>query len=155
MFFNEIIATKIDEVGVSWFDFYSIGHITFGVGTFLFFSLLYTIPKLKDKKPILPWWGVIALTIAILIIWEIIENTLFIALGLKFEGRADSPQNTATDIILGILGMLGAFISAYYIIDKDKNIWGYYIFGIISFIIWLIFFFIGRYITFWYNGLYA
>ncbi|MHA1293945.1 MAG: hypothetical protein ACTSQJ_14920 [Promethearchaeota archaeon] len=155
MLFNEIIATTIDEVGISWFDFFSLGHITFGVGVFLFFSLFYTIPKANDKNPWMPWWLIYVITIGILIAWEFLENILFIQIGIKFEGKMDSPQNITTDLILGALGALGAWIFAFELIDKDKNIWGYYIFGIISFAIWLIFFFIGRYITYWYSGIYT
>ncbi|MHA1150109.1 MAG: hypothetical protein ACTSR8_17890 [Promethearchaeota archaeon] len=154
MLLNEIIATSLDEVGVSWFDFFSIGHICFGVGVFLFFSLFYTIPKINDNKPWLSWWIIILITIGILILWEILENILFIVIGIKFEGRADSVQNITTDLILGFLGMLVAFLIAYHEIDQDKNIWGYYLFGICSFIIWLIFFFILRYFTYWYAGVY-
>ena len=47
MLFNWLIATTTEEVGLSWFDFYSIGHITFGIGIFLFFSFFYTIQKYK------------------------------------------------------------------------------------------------------------
>lgn len=151
---SELIATSIEEVGVSWFDFYSIGHICFGVGVFLFFSLFYTIPKANDHNPWFPWWLIIVITIAVLIIWEFLENILFIAIGIKFEGRPDSVQNISTDLILGFLGMLVAFLIAHNEIDHDKNIWGYYIFGIISFAIWLVFFFVLRYFTLWYAGIY-
>jgi hypothetical protein len=45
MLSNWLLATEISEVGLSWFDFYSIGHLCFGIGLFLFFSLFYTVPK--------------------------------------------------------------------------------------------------------------
>lgn len=155
MILNEIIATSIEEVGVSWFDFYSLGHITFGIGVFLFFSLLYTIPKMHDNDAIIKLWLVFIITVGVLIAWELLENIVFIEIGIKFEDRMDSPQNITTDLILGSIGAIGSWIFAYEIVEKDKNIWGYYIFGIIAFAIWLIFFFIGRYITYWYAGLYA
>ena len=151
MLLNEIIATTLAEVGISWFDFYSLGHITFGVGVFLFFSLLYTIPKANGNDPWVPWWLVFAFTMGILVAWEFLENMVFIEMGIKFEGRMDSPQNITTDLILGTIGALGAWLFAHELVDKDRNVWGYYIFGLISFAIWLLFFFIGRYVTYWYT----
>ncbi len=152
MFFNEIIATTLDEVGLSWFDFFSIGHITFGVGAFLILSLFYTIPKNKGHTPIFSLLFVFICTLVVLILWEFLENIIFIEIGLKFEGRADSWQNILTDVILGVIGALGTWLFAYLIFEKDKNIWAYYLFGITSFIIWLIFFFVLRYFTIWYTA---
>ncbi|MHA1490294.1 MAG: hypothetical protein ACTSRI_11645 [Promethearchaeota archaeon] len=151
MFFNEIIATTLDEVGISWFDFFSVGHVIFGIGTFLILSLFYTIPKNKGYTPIFSLLFVFICTLVILILWEFLENIIFIELGMKFEGRADSWQNILTDILLGVIGALCTWLFAYLIFEKDKNIWGYYLFGITSFIIWLIFFFVLRYFTYWYT----
>ncbi len=147
MLFNDFIATTIQEVGISWFDFYSIGHICFGVGLFLFFSLFYTIPKKKGKTPIFSLLFVFILTMFFVILWEIIENTVFIFFDWKFEGRADSWQNITTDMIFGAIGALGSWLFAYLIFEKDKNAWGYYIFGFIGFTLWLSVFIILRYIT--------
>jgi len=155
MILNEIIATSIEEVGVAWFDFYSLGHITFGIGTFLFFSLFYTIPKNKGYTPIFSLLFVFILTLFILIAWEFLENLLFIEIGLKFEGRPDSWQNITTDLLLGAAGALISWLFCYLIFTKGKSIWAYYIFGILSFAIWFLFFFIGRYITYWYVSLYS
>ena len=52
MLLNLWFATTADEVGISVFDFFSIGHICFGIGLFLFWSLFYTIPKKKGRIPI-------------------------------------------------------------------------------------------------------
>jgi len=147
MLFNDFIATVADEVGLSWFDFYSIGHICFGVGLFLFFSLFYTIPKKKGKTPIFSLLFVFILTMFFVILWEIIENTVFIFFDWKFEGRADSWQNITTDILMGAVGGLGSWLFAYLIFEKDKNAWGYYIFGFIGFGLWLSVFMILRYLT--------
>lgn len=144
MILNEIIATKSSEVGISWFDFFSIGHICFGIGVFLFFSLFYTIPKAKGRTPLFSLFFVFILSFIIFIAWEIVENTLL--LNLKFGGR-DSWQNIFTDIMFGILGALGTWIFAYVTFEKDRKIWPYYIFGIIGFLLWIIVFGIFGFIT--------
>jgi len=150
MLFNEIIATTREEVCISWFDFYSIGHICFGIGAFLLISLFYTIPKAKGKVPLFSLMLVFILSMITFVVWEVIENYVVFWLGLghlKFEGRVDSLQNMTTDIFLGALGGLGAWIFAYMTFEKDKKIWPYYTFGIISLCLWLGVFIILRYLT--------
>lgn len=148
MIFNEFFATVINEVGISWFDFYSIGHICYGIGIFLFFSLFYTIPKKHGTVPIFSLLFVFILTIIFAIIWEVVENLLFLSLGWKFEGRADSWQNMVTDVFLCAVGGIGTWLFAYITFEKDKNTFGYYTFGIIGFGVWLGVFIILRYLTF-------
>ena len=150
MLFNEIIATTREEVCISWFDFYSIGHICFGIGAFLLISLFYTIPKAKGKVPLFSLMLVFILSMITFVVWEVIENYVVFWLGLghlKFEGRVDSLQNMTTDIFLGALGGLGAWIFAYMTFEKDKKIWPYYTFGLISLCLWLGVFIILRYLT--------
>ncbi len=149
MIINWFLATTTEEVGVSWFDFYSIGHVCFGLGVFLFFSFLYTIPKQRGNDPLVPLWLVFVFAIVILIGWEFLENIIFIEMGIKFEGRLDSAQNIATDLILGTIGALLNLYAAKDIIDKNKDLKGYYITGIVAFSIWLLVFIILRYVTFW------
>jgi len=148
-----IVGLTFQEAGQCAFDFFSLGHICMGIGIFLFWSLFYTIPKSKGRTPLFSLLFVFILTIICGIIWEIIENTLFFELGLKFEGLSDSGINIMTDILLVAVGGLGSWLYCYLIFEKDKKIRAYYIFGLISFAIWLIFFFILRYITKWYSGL--
>ncbi len=147
MLFVDLFASDPSQVGLAWFDFYSIGHICFGIGVFLFFSLFYTVPKNKGHTPIFSLLFVFICTMIIIIIWEVFENTLFIEIGWKFEGRADSWQNITTDILVGVLGGLGSWLFCYIIFIKEKNIWAYYIFGIIGFAIWLVVFIILRIYT--------
>ncbi len=147
MLFVDLFASDPSQVGLAWFDFYSIGHICFGIGVFLFFSLFYTVPKNKGHTPIFSLLFVFICTMIIIIIWEVFENTLFIEIGWKFEGRADSWQNITTDILVGALGGLGSWLFCYIIFVKEKNIWAYYIFGIIGFAIWLVVFIILRIYT--------
>ena len=137
MLLNWFFAETALEVGISWFDFYSIGHICFGIGLFLFFSLFYTIPKKHGKTPIFSLVFVFILSFAFIILWEVLENFLFIELGWKFEDRLDSWQNITTDIIIGILGSLVSWLFCHEVFVKDKNIWAYYIFGIIGFGLWI------------------
>jgi len=46
-----LVATNINEIGISFFDFYSFGHLAMGVGLFLFFSTLiyYFLKKFNLK----------------------------------------------------------------------------------------------------------
>lgn len=147
MLFNEFIATEITEVGISWFDFYSIGHICLGIGLFLFWSLFYTIPKKKGRIAIFSLLFVFILTIVCAIVWEIIEHTIFLDFGWKFENRPDSWQNMTTDVLLCAVGGLGTWLFAYLIFEKDKSAFGYYTFGIIGFGVWISVFIILRYLT--------
>lgn len=150
MLYNWFIATTASEVGLSWFDFYSIGHICFGVGVFIFFSLFYAIPKAKGYTPIFSLLMVFICTMVILVLWEVAENLIVYWIGwehLKFEGRPDSWQNITTDLLIGTIGASIAWIYAYLAFEKDKKIWEYYLFGIINFCIWLSIFIILRYLT--------
>ena len=149
MLLNEFIATDISEVGISWFDFYSIGHICFGIGLFLFFSLFYTIPKRKyGTTPIFSLLFVFILTIIFSIILVIVENLVFLDLGWKFEDRADSWQNITTDILLCAIGGLGTWLFAYITFEKEKGAFAYYTFGLIGFGVWICVFIVLRYLTF-------
>ena len=147
MLFAELFATDPSMVGLAWFDFYSIGHLCFGIAVFLFFSLFYAIPKHKGKTPLFSLLFVFILTLGILILWEALEYFVFIDLGWKFEGRADSWQNMTTDLIIGAFGGIVSWIFCHEVFVKDKNIWAYYIFGIIGFALWLVVFMVLRAFT--------
>jgi hypothetical protein len=147
MLFNWLLATEINEVGISWFDFYSIGHLCFGIGLFLFFSLFYTVPKRKGKTPIFSLLFVFILTMIFAILWEVLEYLIFLPLGWKFEDRPDSWQNISTDLLLGAIGGLGTWLFAYITFEKDKNSFAYYTFGIIGFGVWISIFIVLRYLT--------
>ncbi|MBD3196981.1 MAG: hypothetical protein GF317_18150 [Candidatus Lokiarchaeota archaeon] len=150
MILNWLIADNIDEVGLSWFDFYSIGHICMGIGIFLLFSFLYTIPmtKTEDRSQVhLPLWGIWLLTLLMGIIWEIVENVLFFELGIKFEGRKDSLQNVFTDILLVGVGGLLTWLFAHLVFKYHVKTWPYYVFGLIGLGLWIGLFLILRYTT--------
>jgi hypothetical protein len=147
MLFVDLFATDPSMVGIAWFDFYSIGHFCFGIGMFLFFSLFYTIPKHQGKKPIFSLLFVFIVVVLILVLWEALENLLFINLGWKFEGRLDSWQNFTTDLLIGAFGGIVSWILCHIASIKDKSFGAYYIFGILSFILWLVVFMILRALT--------
>jgi len=147
MLFTDLFATDSSMVGIAWFDFYSIGHLCFGIGVFLFFSLFYTIPKHKGKTPLFSLLFVFILTLGILILWEVLEHFLFMDLGWKFEGRPDSWENITTDLLIGTFGGIVSWIFCHEVFVKDKNIWSYYIFGILGFTVWLVVFMIFRALT--------
>ena len=140
----DLIALDSSQVGIAWLDFYSIGHICFGIGAFLFFSLFYTIPKKRGKTPIFSLLYVFICVMIIIGLWELVENTLFLDLGWKFENRLDSWQNITSDILAGIIGALASWLFCYLVFVKEKNIWAYYIFGIVGFSIWIVVFVILR-----------
>ncbi len=147
MLFVDLIATDPSMVGIAWFDFYSIGHLCFGIAVFLFFSLFYTIPKHRGKTPIFSLLFVFIVTIMILLLWEALENFLFIDLGWKFEGRPDSWQNITTDLIIGTFGGTVSWIFCHEVFVKDKRIWTYHVFGNIAFTLWIVVFMILRALT--------
>ena len=68
-------------------------------------------------------------------------------LGWKFEGRADSWENITTDLLIGTFGGILSWIFCHEVFVKDKNIWDYYVFGIIGFSIWIVVFMILRALT--------
>ena len=150
MLLNNWIATNISEVGISAFDFYSIGHICMGIAIFLIFSLFYTIPHSSegDSRVIIPLWLCFIFTVLCGIGWEYLENVYFIEWGIKFEDRLDSLPNMITDVILVGVGALGMWGLAHLIFENHKNVWLYYICGILGFIFWLTVYGGLRYLTY-------
>ena len=147
MLFVDLFATDPSMVGIAWFDFYSIGHFCFGIGMFLFFSLFYTIPKHNGKTPIFSLLFVFILVVLVLVLWEALENLVFINIGWKFENRLDSWENITTDLLIGVLGAIVSWIFCHLVFVREKNIWAYYIFGIIGFVLWFVVFIILRALT--------
>lgn len=140
-----LVATNINEIGVSFFDFYSFGHITMGIALFLFFStLIYYFLKKVNLKTSLCY----SLILSIIggIVWEIIENILFFKWGIKFEGRKDSIFNLATDLsFVGIGAYLMLLLRTKF--KTNKEVIKYYIFGILTFLFFILAYFIFKYLT--------
>ncbi|MHA1280989.1 MAG: hypothetical protein ACTSQP_00670 [Promethearchaeota archaeon] len=147
-----IVGTDKDEVGRSPIDYFSWGHVDMGIAAFLLLSLINTIPSLIDKTLIyiIPYFLMLILVIVVAIVWEILENTLLLEWGFKFEGRKDSFVNALWDIIFVIIGGLYMWIVKGILVNVIMGVKGipiFYIIGIISFIVILIAFFIGKAIT--------
>ncbi|MGQ4873613.1 MAG: hypothetical protein ACP6IY_06000 [Promethearchaeia archaeon] len=147
-----IVGTDKDEVGRSPIDYFSWGHVDMGIATFLLLSLINTIPSLIDKTLIyiIPYFLMLILVLIVAIVWEILENTLLLEWGFKFEGRRDSFVNALWDIIFVIIGGLYMWIVKGILVNIIMGVKGipiFYIIGIISFIVVLVAFFIGKAIT--------
>ncbi len=147
-----IVGTDKDEVGRSPIDYFSWGHVDMGIATFLLLSLINTIPSLIEKTLIyiIPYFLMLILVLVVAIVWEILENTLLLEWGFKFEGRKDSFVNALWDIIFVIIGGLYMWIVKGILVNVIMGVKGipiFYIIGIISFIVILIAFFIGKAIT--------
>lgn len=151
------VAKSKKETGRSPIDYFSWAHIGSGIIIFLVLSLINTIPSyFKDQLIyIIPYWVMLILVFILAIGWEILENTLFVNLGIKFEGRRDSIDNAVVDIIFGIIGgatiwlFKGIIVNIFGVKNNDipQYVIYFYITGIISFFIILICFFIGRAMT--------
>ncbi|MBY9007923.1 MAG: hypothetical protein KGD63_14370 [Candidatus Lokiarchaeota archaeon] len=138
-----------DYVGRSAWDFYSWGHMDMGIGGFLIFSLFITIPEIFMSIPgLFPWWFVWLLTILFGgFLWEILENSLIYYLGWRNRG-IDSLINSIWDIIFVTVSSAVMLLFQFIIMDvlAYRTRW-IYIVGIISFLIILIIYLIGFYIT--------
>ena len=81
------------KTSISAFDWFSIGHFAFGLIAYLIIILLL---------PCHCKYVALGLTIAILLAWDILENTL--GLYLKWKKVKDSWANFLADLLLGFLG---------------------------------------------------
>ncbi|MFX1454024.1 MAG: hypothetical protein ACFFDB_01485 [Promethearchaeota archaeon] len=138
-----------DYVGRSPLDFYSWGHIAFGIGAFSIFSLIITIYEFIFLTPaVMPWWWIMTFVIAVGVGWEIIENTILWKLGVKYENRRDSFVNALFDILFVIVGGLATWLLKWIIMDVMGELgrW-FYLSAIVLFALALIAYFIGFYIT--------
>lgn len=137
-----------DYVGRSPWDYQSWGHIAFGIGAFSIFSLIITLWELYIGPATLAWYFILIFVIIVGIGWEIIENTILWKLGIKYENRKDSFINALFDILFVILGGLATWLLKWIIMDVMGELgrW-FYLSAIILFVIILIAYFIGFYIT--------
>lgn len=137
-----------DYVGRSPWDFYSWGHIAFGIGAFSIFSLIITLWEQYVGPATMPWFWILIFVIIVAIGWEIIENTILWRLGAKYENRRDSFVNAFFDILFGILGGLATWFLKWIVMDIMGALgrW-FYVSAIILFVLILIAYFIGFYIT--------
>ena len=149
---DSVIGDTKEEVGRAPWDYFSWGHLAMGIMTFILLSLINTIPSLvtNNLEYIIPWWFMIVLSIIVFIVWELLENTLFVEWGFKFEGRRDSLVNAIWDIIFGTIGALTMWLIKGILVNLIMGVPGipyFYIVGIVLFFITIVCFLIGRLIT--------
>lgn len=138
------------------FDFWSLGHFLAGMGMYmLIFTLYFIIKNVIDEpgeppgletptaKNIRIAW---LITLGAAILWEIIENTLLYAVGIKV--KFDSWINILTDIITWGIGGLGAWYLTHLMFVSNDDIHAYYIFTFINIVAFFIIFVIFGYLTF-------
>jgi hypothetical protein len=103
-----LVASEAKHVGISPLDYFTWGHLAFGVLSFLVDFIF--IVMLAIEYTFLLVWSIVLTLILIAITWEIVENILFIEMGIKFENRRDSPINAFSDVFFVIIGGLLIFI---------------------------------------------
>jgi hypothetical protein len=137
-----------DYVGRSPWDYYSWGHLAFGIGGFSLFSLIITLGEFLVGTTPLPWYFILLFVVIAGIIWEIFENTILWRLGLKYENRKDTFINTFFDILFVFIGGIGTWLLKWIIMDVmlERGRW-FYVSAICLFLLVIIAYFIGFYIT--------
>ena len=138
-----------DYIDRSPIDFYSWGHIDLGIGSFIVFSFIITIYQyFWEQTATLEWYWIYIFVLIVAIAWELFENIVLWRLGLKFENRKDSFLNAFFDVLFVLLGGGVMWLFKWVIVDlmEERFRW-FYVVGLISFVVILICYFIGFYIT--------
>ncbi|MFX0042741.1 MAG: hypothetical protein ACFE8L_07505 [Candidatus Hodarchaeota archaeon] len=138
-----------DYVGRSPIDFYSWGHIALGIGSFTIFSLMITLYQYITEIPsTLEWYWIYIGVLIVAILWELFENIILWRLGLKYENRKDTFLNAFFDIIFVLVGGGVMWLFKLIIVDlmEERFRW-FYVTALIAFLVILICYFIGYYIT--------
>ncbi|UCC20640.1 MAG: hypothetical protein JSV62_04950 [Promethearchaeota archaeon] len=148
-----IIAMDDIYISIASYDFYTLAHLLWGVALFVVIFTIGFIAKNRSDDPLAPisppdfkkfviYW---VITLAIAGIWEIIENTLLIFVGMKVE--FDSVPNIITDItIWGIGGLMSWYMTDLMFLSK-KFIRAYYIYGILNLLSGALLFILFSFIT--------
>lgn len=148
-----IIAMDDTNISYASFDFYTLAHLLWGVALFVVAFTFGFIAKNRSGNPQAPlnppdfknlviYW---AITLGIAGIWEIVENTLLIFVGMKVQ--FDSAPNIITDItIWGIGGLMSWYMTDLMFLSQ-KFIRAYYIYGILSLLSGLLLFIVFGFIT--------
>ncbi|MFX0034665.1 MAG: hypothetical protein ACFE9I_03365 [Candidatus Hermodarchaeota archaeon] len=151
-----LITENSTYLSEATFDFWSLGHFLAGLGMFmLVFTLYFIIKNVIDKpgeppgleipssKNIRITW---LITLVASILWEIIENTLLFALGIK--AKFDSIINATTDILIwGIGGLIAWYLTHLMFVSHD-DVHAYYLFTFINLAAFFIVFILFGYLTF-------
>ncbi|MHA1491902.1 MAG: hypothetical protein ACTSRI_19900 [Promethearchaeota archaeon] len=143
-----LVGSVEEYVGRSPWDFYSWGHIDMGIASFLLLSLMITITEALIGPSIFNWWHIMIFVLIFGVVWEIFENTVLYLIGAKFENRQDSIWNLLWDIIFVCIGGLAMWLLKFIIMDSmgRGGTW-FYVSGSVAFVIILICYFIGFFIT--------
>ncbi|MFW9987866.1 MAG: hypothetical protein ACFFC3_04360 [Candidatus Odinarchaeota archaeon] len=137
-----------DYVGRSPLDYYSWGHIAFGIAAFSLFSLIITIWEIFIEEATMSWYYILIFVLIVAVCWELIENTILWKLNLKYENRKDSLINSLFDIIFVIFGGASTWLLKWIIMDVMGHFgrW-FYLTALIYFLLVLVAYFIGFLIT--------
>jgi len=151
-----LIAVDPTDLSTATFDFWSLGHFLAGLGMYMFIFILYFIikniidepgepPGLETPSPknIRITW---IITLIASILWEIIENTLLYAVGVKLV--FDSMINISTDIILWSIGGLMAWYLTHLMFVSKDVVHAYFIFTFINLAAFFVIFIVFGYLTF-------
>ena len=151
-----VIAVSVADLSEAIFDFWSLGHLLSGIGIFMFvFTLYFVIKNVVDEPGEPPGLEIptiknmfISWLICIIgaVVWEIIENLLFYAVGIKV--KYDSWVNIITDILLWGIGGLGAWILTHLMFVSKDTVHAYYIFTAVNIATIIILFISFYYMTF-------
>ncbi|MFX0029727.1 MAG: hypothetical protein ACFE8B_10995 [Candidatus Hermodarchaeota archaeon] len=148
-----VIALDTPDISIASFDYWSVGHLLWGVAIFVvFFTIGFIIKNLTDnpQAPINPpgfkkfviYW---VITLVLAGIWEIVENTLLYAVDIKVE--LDSWANVITDIALWGFGGLISWYMTDLMFLSEKYIRAYYIYGVMCLIMGVLIFVFFGFIT--------
>lgn len=148
-----LIAMSNVYISIASFDFYTLAHLLWGIALFIIVFTIGFIAKNLSGNPQAPinppefkklviYW---AITLAIAGIWETVENTLLIFVGMKTQ--FDSAPNIITDIAIWGIGGLASWYMTDLMFLSQKLIRAYYIYGIISLFSGLLLFIVFGFIT--------
>ena len=148
-----LIAMDDTSISIASFDFYTLAHLLWGVSLFVVVFTIGFIAKNLSGNPQAPinppsfhklviYW---VITLAIAGIWEIVENTLLIFVGMKTQ--FDSAPNIITDITIWGIGGLASWYLTDLMFLSQKFIRAYYIYGIINLLSGLLLFIVFGFIT--------
>ncbi len=144
------LATTEDEISRTAIDFWSIVHFLAGIAIFVFlFLFVYWLIMLRVNNTNVPekkcYWITIIGTLILAILWEVIENTIMLANGIKT--KPDSECNMILDVIFVVGGGFISWLTTYFALDKKNSFAVYLIYGILCLTLWIIETFIFGYIT--------
>ncbi|MHA1338592.1 MAG: DUF2585 family protein [Promethearchaeota archaeon] len=132
-------SESTSEVGRAWIDYFTWGHVAMGI---LFYTLTWFIVSLTPAIG----RSYIAFIVTMIIgcwIWEVLENNVFLAWGIKFEDKKDSINNLLGDQMFVVVGAIVMWLFEIIIIGNYETYW-FFIVAAIGLVVCLIGFLVGR-----------